>query len=98
MAKKKRESNFVDLWLLNMLKDGLRLQEEQRKSYVKFTGSWALFSRDILQAGVPQHTLGNSVSTLGCQSAVCRKALGDPENPSPGSVEETPGQADPVAG
>ena len=50
------------------------------------------------KAGVPQHTLGNLVSTLGCQSAVCRKALGDPENLSPGSVEETPGQVDPVAG
>ena len=57
VAKTKRESKFVDLWLLNVLKDELGLQEEQRKSYVKFTGSRALFSRDIFQGWCsPEHS------------------------------------------
>lgn len=75
VAKKKRESKFVDLWLLNMLKDELGLQEEQRKSYVKFTGSRAPSQGTSSKAGVPQNTLGNSVSALGCLSAMCKKAL-----------------------
>lgn len=83
VAKKRGRVILLTSGFSNMLKDGLKLQEEQRKSYVKVHRfSDSLFLNGHLARLVFPSTLWElGMSTLGCQSAVCRKASGGPWEP-----------------
>lgn len=69
--------------------------EEVRRQVHRFSDSLQWTSCILVCS--PAHS-GKLEVHLWLSKCCVQKGPGDPENLSPGSVEETPGQADPVAG